>query len=128
MIDIGIIGGGPSGYIAAERAAQAGLKVLLFEKKKLGGVCLNEGCIPTKTLLYSAKMYDNVKDASKYGIEIPQAGFDFGKIMARKNKVVTKLVGGVAAKMKQYKVDVVNAEAQIKARTADGIEIEAEGK
>ena len=58
MIDLAIIGGGPGGYVAAERAGAKGLNVVLFEKRELGGVCLNEGCIPTKTLLYSAKVYD----------------------------------------------------------------------
>ena len=66
--DIAIIGGGPAGYTAAERAAAGGLKTVLFERKNIGGVCLNEGCIPTKTLLYSAKLWDNMKGASKYGI------------------------------------------------------------
>lgn len=59
--DIAIIGGGPAGYTAAERAAAGGLKTVIFEKKAMGGVCLNEGCIPTKTLLYSAKLLDNAK-------------------------------------------------------------------
>ena len=65
--DIAIIGGGPAGYTAAERASENGLKTILFEKNAIGGVCLNEGCIPTKTLLYSAKMLDSIKSASKYG-------------------------------------------------------------
>lgn len=62
------IGGGPAGYTAAERASENGLKTILFEKNAIGGVCLNEGCIPTKTLLYSAKILDSIKSASKYGI------------------------------------------------------------
>ena len=66
--DIAIIGGGPAGYTAAERAAEGGLKTVLFEKNAIGGVCLNEGCIPTKTLLYSAKILDSFKTSSKYGI------------------------------------------------------------
>ena len=65
--DIAIIGGGPAGYTAAERASENGLKTILFEKNAIGGVCLNEGCIPTKTLLYSAKILDSIKSASKYG-------------------------------------------------------------
>lgn len=67
-----IIGGGPAGYTAAEAAGKAGLSVLLFEKQNLGGVCLNEGCIPTKTLLYSAKTYDGAKHASKYAVTVPE--------------------------------------------------------
>ena len=125
MYDLGIIGGGPGGYVAAERAGHKGLKVVLFETKKLGGVCLNEGCIPTKTLLYSAKVYDQAKEASKYGINIPEVSLDFGKIMERKNKVVTKLVAGIGASMKRFKVEVVNAKAEILGKNANGFEIKA---
>jgi len=128
MYDLGIIGAGPAGYIAAERAGQKGLKVVLFDKSKLGGVCLNEGCIPTKTMLYAAKLYDHAKESSKYGITIQEVGFDFGKIMERKNKVVNKLVAGIGAAMKKYKVDFVNAKAEIIGRTKEGIEIAADGK
>ena len=92
---VAIIGGGPAGYTAAEAAGKAGLSVVLFEKKSLGGVCLNEGCIPTKTLLYSAKVYDYAKHASKYAVNVPEASFDLAKIIARKSKVVRKLVLGV---------------------------------
>ena len=123
MTDLAIIGGGPCGYVAAERAGAKGLKVVLFEKKELGGVCLNEGCIPTKTLLYSAKLYDNVKLSDKYGITVSDAVFDFGKIIARKDKVVKKLVVGVSAKMKANNVTVVKGQALIKGRTSNGIEI-----
>ena len=73
MYDLLIIGAGPAGYMAAERAGQAGLKTLLFDKQYLGGVCLNEGCIPTKTLLYTAKLYENAKTGSKYGIHTGNA-------------------------------------------------------
>lgn len=86
--------------MAAERAGAKGLNVVLFEKRELGGVCLNEGCIPTKTLLYSAKVYDYAKHGDKYGVSAPGATFDFGKIVERKNKVVKKLVGGVGSAMK----------------------------
>ena len=90
-----IIGGGPAGYTAAESAGKAGLSVLLIEKNNLGGVCLNEGCIPTKTLLYSAKTYDSAKHASKYAINVSEVSFDLSKIIVRKSKVVRKLVLGV---------------------------------
>jgi len=123
MIDLAIIGGGPAGYVAAERAGAKGLNVILFEKKMLGGVCLNEGCIPTKTLLYSAKTYDNALHGNNYGIEATNVTFSFEKIMARKNKVVRKLVSGVAAKMKTHHVEVINGEAIIQGRTNEGIEI-----
>ncbi len=123
MIDLAIIGGGPAGYVAAERAAARGLDVTLFEKKDLGGVCLNEGCIPTKTLLYSAKVYDYAKHGDKYGVYAPDATFDFGKIVARKNKTVRKLVAGINATMKAHNVRVVKGEAHIKGRTEEAIEI-----
>jgi dihydrolipoamide dehydrogenase len=128
MHDLGIIGGGPAGYVAAERAAQKGLSVVLFDKKKLGGVCLNEGCIPTKTLLYSAKMYDQARDGAKYGVNCQEVTFDFGKIMQRKNKVVAKLVAGIGAALKKGNVEVVFAHAEIEGRATDHIRIKAEDK
>ncbi len=84
--DIAIIGGGPAGYTAAERAAAGGLKTVIFEKKAMGGVCLNEGCIPTKTLLYSAKLLDNAKGAAKYEL-LYHESLQFEKIIDRKDKV-----------------------------------------
>ncbi len=123
MFDLAIIGGGPGGYVAAERAGAKGLKVVLFEKRELGGVCLNEGCIPTKTLLYSAKVYDYTKHADLYGVSVEGSSFDFGKIVARKEKVVKKLVGGVKAGVKAAKAEIVMGEAVIKGRGAEGIEI-----
>ena len=108
-----IIGGGPAGYTAAEAAGKAGLSVLLFEKQNLGGVCLNEGCIPTKTLLYSAKTYDGAKHASKYAVTVSEASFDLSKIIARKSKVVRKLVLGVRSKLTSNNVTIINGEATI---------------
>lgn len=110
---VAIIGGGPAGYSAAEKAGNAGLSVVLFEKKNMGGVCLNEGCIPTKTLLYSAKIYDKTKEAKRFAIHIEDASFDFKRIISRKNKVVRKLVLGVKAKMDNAKVNVIEGEALI---------------
>ena len=123
MYDLIIIGGGPAGYVAAERAGHKGLNVLLLEKSKMGGVCLNEGCIPTKTLLYSAKTYENALHGDKYGVKAESVTFDFGKIMARKNKVVRKLVAGVEAKMKMHHVTVVKGEAMIQRRSENGVEV-----
>ena len=128
MYNLAIIGGGPAGYVAAERAGAKGLKVILFEKKSLGGVCLNEGCIPTKTLLYSAKIYDSAKNGEKYGVICEQVSFNFKKIMDRKTKVVRKLVAGIGAKMKAHGIETINSEAVIKSRSASGIEIEADGQ
>ncbi|WP_029902903.1 dihydrolipoyl dehydrogenase [Prevotella sp. 10(H)] len=112
--DIAIIGGGPAGYNAAEKAATNGLKTILFEKNAIGGVCLNEGCIPTKTLLYSAKTLDNIKGASKYGISVEgEPAFDLPKIISRKDKVVKKLTAGVSAKLNFNGVTVVQGTATI---------------
>ena len=121
--DLAIIGGGPGGYVAAERAGAAGLGTVLFERNELGGVCLNEGCIPTKTLLYSAKVYDYALHGAKYGISVENPSFDYGRIMERKRKVVKKLTGGVKLKMKGAGVEVVKGEAMIQGRNEDGIRI-----
>lgn len=110
---VAIIGGGPAGYTAAEAAGKAGLSVVLFEKQNLGGVCLNEGCIPTKTLLYSAKTYDGARHASKYAVNVPEASFDLPKIIARKQKVVRKLVLGVKGKLTAHNVVLVSGEATV---------------
>jgi len=115
--DLIIIGGGPAGYTAAERAARGGLNTLLIEKRALGGVCLNEGCIPTKTLLYSAKIWHLTEDAKKYGIEASADQFLMDKVNARKNKVVRKLVAGIKGKMTNAGVTVVTGEGEILAPT-----------
>ena len=127
MFDLAILGGGPGGYVAAGRAGAAGLSVVLFEKRELGGVCLNEGCIPTKTLLYSAKVFDYAKHADRYGVNVPESSIDFGAIFKRKEKVVKKLVGGVKVQMRNAQVEVVKAVGVIKGRSADSIVIEADG-
>ena len=115
--DLIILGGGPAGYTAAERAARGGLNTLLIEKCALGGVCLNEGCIPTKTLLYSAKIWHLAEDAKKYGIEASADQFLMDKVNARKNKVVRKLVAGIKSKMTNAGVTVVTGEGEILAPT-----------
>ncbi len=111
--DVAVLGGGPAGYTAAERAAKGGLSVILFEENALGGVCLNEGCIPTKTLLYSAKLYKQFLNGSKYGIGGENIGFDYSKIAARKTKVVRKLVAGIKARMSEHGVTVVNKKVKL---------------
>lgn len=123
MYDLIIIGGGPAGYVAAERAGHKGLSVVLFEKKSLGGVCLNEGCIPTKTMLYSAKAYENALHGDKYGVYGDNIRFDYGKIVARKNKIIRKLVAGVDSKMKLNQIVVVKGEAMIQGQSSAGIEV-----
>ena len=127
MYDLAIIGGGPGGYTAAERAGAAGLSVVLFEKNELGGVCLNEGCIPTKTLLYSAKVFDYARHADLYGVSVEGASFDYSKILKRKTKVVRKLVGGVKLKMKNSGVTVVGGEAVIAGPVAGGFVVSCGG-
>lgn len=128
MYDLIIIGGGPAGYVAAERAGHKGLSVILFEKKAMGGVCLNEGCIPTKTMLYSAKTYENALHGDKYGVFGDNIRFDYEKIVARKNKVVRKLVAGVESAMKINHITVVKGEAMIQGRSPKGIEVTCGGE
>lgn len=108
---LAIIGGGPAGYVAAEMAAKAGKSVVLFEQNTLGGTCLNVGCIPTKTLLYSAKQYYNATHADKYGVKAENVSFDYAKIVQRKQKVVRKLVAGIKQKLQD--VTVVNGTAGV---------------
>ncbi|MDO5570165.1 MAG: dihydrolipoyl dehydrogenase [Bacteroidales bacterium] len=110
---LAIIGGGPAGYTAAEKAAKKGLSVVLFEKNSIGGVCLNCGCIPTKTLLYSAKLFDHSRNGDKYGISASDVSFSLDKIMSRKNKIIRKLSAGIKARLKSAGVTVVNEHAHI---------------
>lgn len=119
MYQLAIIGGGPAGYVAAEKASKAGLSVVLFEKENVGGVCLNVGCIPTKTLLYSAKQYHNAKHADKYGVSAENVNFDYAKIQLRKQKIIRKLVAGVKAKL--HGVNVVSGEARVEAYSPEKI-------
>lgn len=127
--DLIVIGGGPGGYIAAERAGGRGMKTLLIERKNLGGVCLNEGCIPSKTLLNSAKRYHYAVDSKAYGVEVAGATFSLPTAVARKRKVVNTLRKGVAFQMKRHKVQVVMGEARLIARNrvvVDETEYQAE--
>ena len=127
--DLLIIGGGPAGYRAAERAGHKGMSVVLFEARSLGGVCLNEGCMPTKTLLYSAKIYDYAKGGGeKYGVTATGARIDHAKVVERKDKVVKTLVSGVAMQMKGAKVTVVAAPAKVAGKNAEGFVVTADGK
>lgn len=126
--NLGIIGGGPAGYVAAEKASKKGLKTILFDRKKLGGVCLNEGCIPTKTLLHSAKILDYFNKSEYFGIVSGDYKADFQKIMKRKAKIVKKLVSGVGTRMKKAGVEFINAKATIEERNVDAIIINAGGQ
>lgn len=112
--DFGIIGAGPAGYSAAIRASQLGKTVVLFEKENLGGVCLNKGCIPTKTFLHCADVYNSIKKASSLGIEIENYSLDFEKVADRKEKTVEKLRKSLEMLLKSYDIEIVNAEAKVK--------------
>ena len=126
--DLIVLGGGPAGYLGAERAGAAGLSVLCIEKGSVGGVCLNEGCIPTKTLLYSAKLYDGAKHGEKYGVSAQGLAVDHAKVVARKNKVVKLLVGGVKAALKQNGVTLIEGEGRVEGRDENGFRVSVNGE
>jgi len=126
--DLIILGGGPAGYLAAEHAGDAGLSVLLVEERSVGGVCLNEGCIPTKTFLHSAKLYDGAKTGGKYGVHTQDISINHAEVVDYKNKVVRTLVSGVKAGLKASKVTVKSAHGEIKGRSAEGYEVDAGGE
>ena len=127
IFDLLVVGGGPGGYLCAERASQNGLKTAVFEKKALGGTCLNEGCIPTKTLLNSSKMYRHAKESEAFGVTAEGVKYDHAKVIDRKDKVVKTLVAGVGATMKANKVTVISADAVIKGKGTEGFLVEADG-
>lgn len=108
-----VIGGGPGGYLAAERLGHAGRKVLLVEKEFLGGTCLNVGCIPTKSLLNGAKLYLHAREGEKFGVNAPGLTFDWDRMQAWKAEVVRTLVSGVAAVEKRMGVEVVMAAGRL---------------
>ncbi len=129
MCDVLIIGGGPAGYHAAELAAKEGLQTVLFEKRAVGGVCLNEGCIPSKALLYSAKLFDNMNGYGKhYGVSCADPKLDYEFAVRRKDKVVKKLVSGIEAALKKGNVTIVRAHATIEARLENGFAVTAGGE
>ncbi len=103
-----VIGGGPGGYVAAIRGAQLGASVALIEKARVGGTCLNRGCIPTKALYYSAKRVKAVKEAAEFGVNVSDFTFDMAAAVERKDGVVDKLVSGVAGLLKGNGVEVVS--------------------
>jgi dihydrolipoamide dehydrogenase len=111
--DVVIVGGGPGGYVTAIRAAQLGLKAAVVERKHLGGICLNWGCIPTKALLRSAEIYRNMSHAADYGLTVEKVGFNLEKIVARSRKVSKKLTGGVGYLLKKHRVTVVDGEGRL---------------
>ena len=124
IYDLIIIGGGPAGYHAAELAAREGLKTLLFEKRAVGGVCLNEGCIPSKALLHSAKLYDYAKGGAKpYGVTCDNPILDYAAAVRRKDKVVKQLITGIEASLNKAGVEIIHGDAVIQGRTENGFTV-----
>ena len=119
QFDLIVLGGGPGGYLCAERAGKAGLRTALIEKRALGGTCLNEGCIPTKSLLYCAKQYQAALHGADYGVTAQNVSFDHAKVVDRKDGVVKTLVRGVGAAMKAHGVTVFYAEGKLTGKTGD---------
>lgn len=111
--DLAVIGGGPGGYTAAAAAAAEGVNVVLFEKETLGGTCLNRGCMPTKALIHSAELFEQMNAAAVYGLSVENAGYDMEAIHARKNDIISQLCGGVEKMLKKTGVTVVSGEAHV---------------
>ncbi|MHA2393858.1 MAG: dihydrolipoyl dehydrogenase [Promethearchaeota archaeon] len=129
LYDIAIIGSGPAGYHAAIRAAQYGAKIALIEKDKLGGTCLNRGCIPTKALYASAHSIERIRDFEDFGIEIKEYDLNFKKAVERKNKVVEELVGGIEALEKAWKNDLFYGHGTVLGgNVSSGFEILIQGR
>lgn len=111
--DVAIIGSGPGGYVAAIRAAQRGARVIVIEKEELGGVCLNWGCIPTKTLIYSAEIYRKLQHADELGLKVKTSGVDFAALRARKDDVIKKNKAGIRNLFKGHGIEVVKGAARV---------------
>ncbi|MGB9666277.1 MAG: FAD-dependent oxidoreductase, partial [Candidatus Cryosericum sp.] len=126
MVDVFIIGGGPGGYVAAIKAAQLGLSVALAEQADMGGVCTNWGCIPTKTMLASSKLYTHMQEAGKFGLSADNIAVNFPAVMARKDQVVTRLRKGIEFLMKKNKIQVYASRATLKDPTH--VSIDATGE
>src|SRR5215217_981636 len=112
--DVIVIGSGPGGYPAAIRASQLGLKVAIVEKESLGGICLNWGCIPTKALLKSAQVFEYIKHAKDYGINVGESAADFGAVIQRSRGVADTMSKGVSFLMKKNKIDVLMGTGKVK--------------
>src|SRR5437867_11499369 len=111
--DLVVIGTGPGGYVAAIRAAQLGLKTAVVEKDELGGTCLNWGCIPTKAWIVTAHLYEQIKRAKEFGIEVGEPRIDWRGLVERKNKVVKQLTGGVKTLLSGRQVDIHHGAAKL---------------
>jgi dihydrolipoamide dehydrogenase len=131
--DLIVLGGGPGGYAAAIRAAQLGAKVALIEKEKLGGTCLNRGCIPTKAIIACTNLYDKIQKSENFGIKTENASIDLKKVVERKNRIVEKLVKGVEFLLEKNKIDLIRGTGKVLEPgkveiEAGGQRLEAEGK
>ena len=126
--DLLVIGGGPGGYLCAERAAQGGMTVCLFEARHMGGTCLNEGCIPTKTLLNSVKLYRHAAESAAFGVTAENVVLDHAAVLKRKGQVVKQLVTGVESAMKSHKITVIREKAVIAGRAEGGFQVDARGE
>ena len=124
--DLAVIGGGPGGYVAAIRAAQLGLKVCIIEKEKLGGVCLNWGCIPTKALIKNAEVYSLIKHSGNYGIKVQNISVDFKKNVKRSRDIAQRLSKGIEFLMKKNKIKHLNGIGRLKSK--NNIEVNNNGK
>ena len=125
---LAIIGGGPAGYTAAEKASKAGKDVVLFEQNAVGGTCLNVGCIPTKSLLYGAKQYYNATHAQKYGVTAENVAFDFAAMQKRKTIIVRKLVAGIKQRLNNEHCSLVTGFAKVENRTDELVTIFCNGE
>ncbi|MCK8827062.1 dihydrolipoyl dehydrogenase [Natroniella acetigena] len=127
-VDVVVIGGGPGGYPAAIRAAQKGKKVILIEEDKLGGTCLNRGCIPTKALLKSAEVVETIKQSKKFGVEVTDYQIDFAGVMKWKDNAVNKLVQGIGHLMKSNQIEVINGYGEVVSPGLIKVKTESEKK
>jgi dihydrolipoyl dehydrogenase len=114
--DVAIVGGGPGGYVCGIRAAQLGLKTVVIESDRLGGECVNYGCIPSKSLITVSKLLDKVKEAEKYGLRSSGVYVDFAQMQKWKSEVISRLVGGVELLLRGYHATVVSGEAEVVAK------------
>ena len=119
--DLIIIGSGPGGYVSAIRASQLGMKVCVVEKSEIGGICLNWGCIPTKSLLKSAQVYSYIQHASRYGINVSEATPDFNKIIKRSRKIASQMSKGVGFLFKKNNITIINGFAKLTAQNSVSI-------
>ena len=115
--DLGIVGAGPAGYTAALHAAAKGQKVVIFEKENIGGVCLNKGCIPTKSILHSSTLYKSIQKSEEFGISVDNPRYDYSKVLERKDKTIERLRKGIELSLKNAKVTVVKEKAKILSKT-----------